>query len=49
MDALKNSAFREEFTDQEENISNDINKENKKYSKKKKIEREKLYGLTPIL
>ena len=27
MDALKNSDFREEFTYQEENIPNDINKE----------------------
>ena len=34
MDALKNSGFREEFTYQEENIPNDINKENKKYSQK---------------
>ena len=34
MDALKNSGFREEFTYQEENIPNDINKENKKYNKK---------------
>ena len=34
MDALKNSSFREEFTYQEENIPNDINKENKKYSLK---------------
>ena len=34
MDALKNSGFREEFTYQEENIPNDINKENKKYSKR---------------
>ena len=32
-DALKNSSFREEFTYQEENIPNDINKENK-YSQK---------------
>ena len=46
MDALKNSGFREEFTYQEENIPNDINKENKKYSKK--IEKEKLYGLIPF-
>ena len=30
MDALKNSKFTEEFTHQEENIPNDINKENKK-------------------
>ena len=45
-DALKNSGFREEFTYQE-NISNDINKENKKYGQK--IEKEKLYGLTPPL
>ena len=38
-EALKNSRFREEFTDQEENIPNEkvlyINKENTKYSKKK--------------
>ena len=34
VDALKNSGFREEFTYQEENIPNDINKEYKKYSKK---------------
>ena len=33
MDVLKNSGFREEFTYQEENIPNDFNKENKKYSK----------------
>ena len=47
MDALKNSGFREEFTYQEENIPNDINKEkNKKYGHK--IEKEKLYGLTPL-
>ena len=45
MDALKNSGFREEFTNQE-NIPNDISKENKKCSKK--IEKEKLYGLTPF-
>ena len=35
-DALKNSGFREEFTRQEENMPNDINKENKKYNKKNK-------------
>ena len=29
MDAFKNSGFREEFTYQEENILNDINKEKK--------------------
>ncbi len=34
MDALKNSGFREEFKFQGENIPNDINKENKKYSQK---------------
>ena len=34
MDALKDSGFREEFTNQEENIPNDINKEKKKYSQK---------------
>ena len=44
-DELTNSGFREEFTNQEESIPNDINKEkNKKYGKK--IEKEKLYGLT---
>ena len=43
-DALKNSGFREEFTYQEENIPNDINKENKKCCQKK----ENLYGLTPL-
>ena len=40
MDALKNSGFREEFTYQEENIPNDINKEKKKYgheNRKRKI------------
>ena len=31
---LKIAGFREEFTYQEENIPNDINKENKKYSQK---------------
>ena len=34
MNALKNSGFREEINYQEETIPNDINKENKKYSKK---------------
>ena len=35
MDALKSSGFREEFTYQEENIPNDINKEkNNKYGHK---------------
>ena len=34
MDTLKNRGFREEFTYQEENIPNDINKENKNYSQK---------------
>ena len=46
MDALKNGGFREDFTYQEENIPNDINKENnEKYGKKI----EKLYGSTPPL
>ena len=37
MDALKNRSFREEFTYQEENIPNDINKEkNKKYDHTKR-------------
>ena len=44
-DAPKNSGFVGEFTHQEENISDDINKENKKCCQK--IEKEKLYGLTP--
>ena len=34
MDTLKNSGFREELTYQEENIPNDINKENKKCCQK---------------
>ena len=47
MKARKNSGFREEFTDLEENIPNDINKEkNKKYGHKNR--KEKLYGLTPL-
>ena len=46
MDALKNTGFREEFTYQEGNIPNDINKENKKCGQK--IEKEKLYGLTSL-
>ena len=33
-EALKNSGFREEFTYQEENIPNDINKKNKKCCQK---------------
>ena len=45
-EALKNSRFREEFIYQEKNIPNDINKENKKCCQK--IEKEKLYGLTPL-
>ena len=44
MDALKNSGFREEFTNQEENIPNDMNKEKIRIMVKK-IEKEKLYGL----
>ena len=47
MDAFKNTGFREEFTYQEENIRNDINKK-KKRSMIIKIEKEKLYGLTPL-
>ena len=50
MDALKNSGLREEFTYQEENIPNDINKEKKKKERSMiiKIEKEKLYSLTPL-
>ena len=47
MDPLKNSGFREEFTYHEKNIPNDINTE-KKRSMVIKIEKEKLYGLTPL-
>ena len=34
IDALKNSGFKEKFTYLEENIPNDINKENNKYDHK---------------
>ena len=37
IDALKNSGFKEEFRYLEENIPNDINKENKYDHKNKKI------------
>ena len=40
MDTLKNSGFREEFTYQEENIPNDINKEKKIRSMVIKIEKD---------
>ena len=46
IDALKNSGFKEEFRYLEKNIPNDINKE-KIRSMIIKIEKEKLYGLTP--
>ena len=36
IDALKNSGFKEEFRYLEENIPNDINKENNKYDYKNK-------------
>ena len=45
MDALENNGFRQEFTYQEENIPNDINKEKNKKSGRKN-RKEKLYGLT---
>ena len=48
MHALKNSSFREEFTYQEENILNDINKEiNKKYGHKNR--KRKIIWLPPPL
>ena len=46
IDALKNSGFKEEFRYIEENIPNYINKEKKRIIIK--IEKEKLYGLTPL-
>ena len=45
MDALKNSGFREEFTYQEENIPNDIYKENKKGCQKNR--KRKIIWFTP--
>ena len=50
-EALKSSGFREEFTYHEDKIPNEknlyINKENTKYCQK--IEKGKVYGLTPFL
>ena len=50
-EALKRSGFRKEFTYHEEKILNEknlyINKENTKYIQKK-LEKGKLYGLTPF-
>ena len=45
-DSLKNSSFRDEFTNQEENIPNDINKEkNKNYGHKNR--KRKIIWFTP--
>ena len=44
-DALKKGSFRKEFTYQEENIPNDINKENKKYSQKNR--KRKIISVNP--
>ena len=50
IDALRNSSFKEEFRYLEENIPNDINKENNKYDhrNKNKNRKRKIYGLTPL-
>ena len=50
IDALKNSGFKVEFRYLKEDITNEINKENNNFHQKKKIriEKEKLYGLTPL-
>ena len=49
INALKNSGFSEDFRYLNENITNEITKENNNYNKKKiKIEKGKLYGLTPL-
>ena len=45
MDALKNSSFREEFTYQEENMPNDINKEKNKKSGHKNRKRKIIWFL----
>ena len=48
INALKNSGFNEDFRYLNENITNEITKENNNYDKKIKIEKGKLYGLTPF-
>ena len=48
INALKNSGFKEDFRYFNENITNEITKENKFTIKKIKIEKGKLYGLTPL-
>ena len=45
MDALKNSSFMEDFTYQEENILNDINRENNKCCQK--IDKEMIIWFNP--
>ena len=48
IDALKNSGFKEDFRYLKEDITNEITKENNTYNQKNKIEKGKLYGLTPL-
>ena len=48
IDALKNSGFKEGLGYLKENITNEITKENNNYDQKIKIEKGKLYGLTPL-
>ena len=47
IDALKNSGFKEEFRYLEENITNDINKENNKYNHKNKNRKIKIIWFNP--
>ena len=46
-DVLKNSGFKEEFRYLEENITNDINKENNKYDHKNKNRKRKIIWFNP--
>ena len=47
IDALKNSGFKEEFRYLEENITNDINKENNKYDHENKNWKRKIIWFNP--
>ena len=47
IDALKNGGFKEEFRYLEENITNDINKENNKYDHKNKNRKRKIISFNP--
>ena len=46
IEALKNSGFNEDFRYLKQNITTEFTKENNNYVQK--IEKEKLYGLTPL-